>query len=266
LDAHPARYARLGVFLKLRAVRLAATCKPFMLLYYITDRWQFPGNESLRCARLLAKIGEAARAGVDYIQLRERDLTARDLEDLARRAMDIVREANLQDNARRGRTRLLINSRIDIALAVGAGGVHLRSNEISAGEARSIWAKAISAKAGTCDSIFAVSCHTCDEVRLAQAHGANFAVFAPVFEKAVTQTAGAGLEALREACRYAGGGMPILALGGITLQNARPCLEAGAAGIAGIRLFQEYDMEETVQELRSIESCNLRLNLGDGKR
>jgi thiamine-phosphate pyrophosphorylase len=223
-----------------------------MLLCYITDRRQFPGSESFRRKRLLSKIAGAVRAGVDYVQLRERDLTARDLESLAREAMEIVRAGNRQGNTLHRRTRLLVNSRTDVALAVGADGVHLRSTDIPANEARCVWAKAMSAKTEACAGVFAVSCHTCGEVREAQAHGADFAVFAPVFEKVVAQAAGAGLEALREACRSATGRMPVLALGGITLQNAKACLEAGAAGIAGIRLFQDCDLQETVRELRAM--------------
>ena len=92
-----------------------------MLLYYITDRRQFPGTPPEQRDRLLAKIAEAARAGVDLIQLRERDLSARELLQLAMEAVAAVRETR---NAKR-ETRLLINSRLDVALACGADGVHL---------------------------------------------------------------------------------------------------------------------------------------------
>jgi thiamine-phosphate pyrophosphorylase len=77
------------------------------------------------------------------------------------------------------------------------------------------------------------------------AEGADFAVFAPVFEKGNARPA--GLEGLREACRAS---IPVLALGGVTLQNAQACLDAGAAGIAGIRLFQEHDVCQVVRTLR----------------
>ncbi len=227
-----------------------------MLLCYITDRLQFPGNDSERTRRLLAKVAEAARCGVDWVQLRERDLTARELERLAREAVAVVREAS-------SRTRLLINSRIDVALAAGADGVHLRSDDIAASEARVIWTKAGRRTEG--GGIFAppligVSCHATNEVRLAEAHGADFAVFAPVFEK--HGSAGAGIEALRAACRpqpaagnVEGPGtsaMPVLALGGITLENAPACLQAGASGIAAIRLFQDNEVRTVVQQLRNI--------------
>ncbi len=227
-----------------------------MLLCYITDRLQFPGNDSERRRRLLAKIDEAARCGVDWVQLRERDLTARELERLAREAVAVVREAS-------SRTRLLINSRIDVAFAAGADGVHLRSDDIAASEARVIWTKAGRRTNGGGvfgPPVIGVSCHATNEVRLAEAHGADFALFAPVFEK--HGSAGAGIEALRAACRpqpapgsVEGPGtsaMPVLALGGITLENAPACLQAGAAGIAAIRLFQDNDLTTVVQQLRNI--------------
>src|SRR6202035_4557704 len=98
------------------------------LLYYITDRRAFPGDERSRRRRLLEKIREGAQAGVDYIQLREKDLSTRDLESLAREAMSIIRESSqLRTENRERKTALLINSRTDVALAVLADGVHLRS-------------------------------------------------------------------------------------------------------------------------------------------
>jgi thiamine-phosphate pyrophosphorylase len=241
-----------------------------MLLYYITDRQQLPGNEGQKRARLLEKIAAAARAGVDYIQLRERDLSVRDLESLAREAVRIVREMNdaraasAEFPANR-RTRLLINSRTDVALAVGADGVHLRSDDITPSEARAIWHKVPGRDAAPAmrasGPLIAVSCHTCEEVRLAESHGADFAVFAPVFEKrAFPPRTGSGLGVLSEVCRprkpavnvegVAAGRLPVLALGGVTWENARACLDAGAAGIAAIRLFQDSDMTEVIAKLR----------------
>src|SRR5580704_8449662 len=109
------------------------------LLYYITDRTAFAQNEDepTRQHRLLEKIAEATRAGVDYIQLREKDLPTRDLESLARQAANLI--AKLTNENRERKTRLLINSRTDVALAAQAQGVHLRSNDISPQEVRKIW-------------------------------------------------------------------------------------------------------------------------------
>src|ERR1039457_5951173 len=99
------------------------------LLYYITDRSQFRCDECARRRDLLGKIAEAARAGVDYIQLREKDLRTRELEMLAREVVAIVRENS-------SLTRLLINSRTDVALAAGADGVHLRADDVGPREVR----------------------------------------------------------------------------------------------------------------------------------
>lgn len=220
-----------------------------MVLYYITDRRQFPGAESEQRTRLLARIAEASRAGVDLIQLREKDLPARELEKLAGEALSAVRGSS---GARR--PRLLINSRVDVAIAAGADGVHLRADDMAASEARIIFSKA-----GVHAPLIAVSCHMVSELRLAESHGADFAVFGPVFEK--SGVAGQGLAALRAACGQVpargieaavpAGQMPVLALGGVTVENARKCLEAGAAGIAGIRLFQENDLARVVENLRT---------------
>jgi thiamine-phosphate pyrophosphorylase len=211
------------------------------ILYYITDRAAFPGTESERRLRLLLKIAEATRAGIDFIQLREKDLSTRHLELLARDALQIVR-----DNARSGNpTRLLINSRTDVALAVDAHGVHLRSDDVTVSEARNIWRHA----GRTAQITLTVSCHSSDEVERAAYERANFAVFAPVFEK--KDNAGqraAGIDALRRASDAA---IPVLALGGVTLANWRDCVEAGASGIAAIRLFQENEVAEVVKQLRA---------------
>jgi thiamine-phosphate pyrophosphorylase len=225
-----------------------------MVLYYITDRTQFPGSEAERRRRLLEKIAGAARCGLDYIQLREKDLSARDLEALARQAVQIVAEnAPLRGENRKLPTGLLINSRTDVALAAGADGVHLRSDDISPSEVRKIWTQcgacAPARELRNAIPTVAVSCHTHDEVALAARKGADFAVLAPVFEKGASSSIPpAGLEALRQACRHK---IPILALGGVTLQTASACIAAGAAGVAGIRLFQENEIAEVASVLRS---------------
>lgn len=211
-----------------------------MLLYYITDRTQFPGEERERREPLLRRIAEAACCSVDFIQLRERDLASRELENLARAAVETIR-------ASRGKTRLLINSHTDIALAAGADGVHLRSKDISPSDVRRTWKLAGRLDAPT----VAVSCHTEADVIAAKNSGADFVVFAPVFGKTGVRGAPvAGLEQLRSACQH---GIPVLALGGVTVENARSCTVAGAAGVAGIRLFQEGDLTEAVKTLRSLQ-------------
>jgi thiamine-phosphate pyrophosphorylase len=217
-----------------------------VLLYYITDRTLFSGSDAERQAQLLRAIEAAARAGVDFIQLREKDLTARDFEGLANRAVGIIEQAR-EDGSR---TKLLINSRVDVAIAVGADGVHLRSDDIPAGDTRTVFAKA-----GIAKPVVGVSCHTPEEVALAESQGADFAVFGPVFEKG-GKGAVNGLEDLRIACdrpAIAGAKMPVLALGGVTMANAAACIDAGASGIAAIRLFQSEDVAKRVIQLRAIQ-------------
>jgi thiamine-phosphate pyrophosphorylase len=263
------------------------------LLYYVTDRKSLADDEPTRRRRLLGKIAEAARCGVDYIQLREKDLSTRGLEQLAREALNIIRENSPSrtesgeqetENREPGTendalatgnwqppTALLINSRTDVALAAGADGVHLRSDDVSPAEVRIAWkcgadekygAGAPSAGSGQAlarensppSPIVAVSCHSSAEVAQAASSGANFAVFAPIFEKLALEkkeapgTRSVALAALEQACRAK---IPVLALGGITLENAQSCLEAGAAGIAAIRLFQENNIAEVVYRLRA---------------
>jgi thiamine-phosphate pyrophosphorylase len=214
-----------------------------LLLLYITDRTQFPGDEGARRRALLAKIADATRCGVDLIQLREKDLSGRELEILASAAMRVARENSLPRMENRECTRLLINSRSDVAIACGAGGVHLREHDISPAEARAIWSKA-----GHSACVVSVSCHSAGAVARAASEGADYCVFAPVFEKkGAAQARPAGLDGLREACRQS---VPVFALGGITVENSYACLDAGAAGIAAIRLFQENDIAKVVRKLR----------------
>lgn len=237
------------------------------MLYYITDRGAFTGDETARRRQLLDKIAEAAGCGVDYIQLREKDLSPRELEQLTLEAIEaLVPAKQLATAARQRPTALLVNSRADVALAAGADGVHLRSDDVPASDVRMFWqcnggkcgAGTHSASSGQAlarensprSPVIAVSCHSPADVTHAAAEAANFAVFAPVFEKKdAPGVPSVGLGALREACRA---GIPVLALGGITLENAQSCFAAGAAGIAAIRLFQENDIATVVERLRSL--------------
>jgi thiamine-phosphate pyrophosphorylase len=208
-----------------------------LLLYYITDRQQFSGSGQERRLQLLNRIEQAAQSGVDFIQLREKDLSARELEQLAHEALDRICTVG-------GNTRFLLNSRTDVALAIGADGVHLRSSDVSPRDVRKMW----KAAGGTDPAVVAVSCHTDAEVIAAENAGADFVVFGPVFEKKDGTGEPVGLERLGSACRHK---IPVFALGGVNLRNAKQCIEAGARGIAGIRLFQEGDLSATVRALRA---------------
>jgi thiamine-phosphate pyrophosphorylase len=222
-------------------------------LYYITDRSQFHGDEPTRRRALLDKVAEAAQARVDYIQLRERDLSGRQLESLAREVIAVIREHDRETalenvSGYSSPTRLLINHRTDVALAAGADGVHLRSDDVGPHEVRQVL-EASTQRLLTGHFLIAASCHsTADVIRTAD-EGADFAVFAAVFGKnAAPEIQPTGLAGLREASRAK---IPVLALGGVTLENATLCLSAGAAGVAGIRLFQENKIEHVVRALRT---------------
>ncbi len=186
-----------------------------MLRYYITDRRSAGGE-----AALLQCIERAVAQGVERIQIREKDLSARALCALVRRALELAAGTA---------TRILVNDRADIALAAGAHGLHLPGNSVSLRELRAI------VPAGF---LIAVSTHSRAELIEAREGGADFAVFGPVFAP-LSKTSAAppvGIDGLREAVR--GLGFEVLALGGITDGNAAACVAAGAAGIAGISLFQ----------------------------
>jgi thiamine-phosphate pyrophosphorylase len=218
------------------------------LLYYITDRSQFSGSEDERRRLLLARIADAARHTIDLIQLREKDLSAKELEALARAALAAIRD-HRNENAGVS-TRLLINSRLDVAMAVGASGVHLRSDDISVVDGRAV----LTAVRFDRPFTIARSCHTLAEVRQAATEQAEFVVFGPVFAKKDSVTPMnpdvSGLNGLAEASVQ---GIPVLALGGVTLDNAARCIQAGAAGIAGIRLFQQGSIAKVVEQLRGIK-------------
>lgn len=185
-------------------------------------------------ARARALLLEVAQRwvmdGIDLIQLREKDLHAGALLRLARELLQVVRAQGS------GRTRLVINGRADVAVAAGADGVHLTAHS---GELTPAQVRAVFAHAGLPAPIVSVSCHTAGEVQRAAEQGADFILYGPVFEKrsrGERVAGGGGLEELRVACQRAGA-TPVLALGGVTEENSALCRDAGAAGIAGIRLF-----------------------------
>ena len=212
-----------------------------MKLYAITDASQLPGSPEDACDALVALAWMWAAFGVDYIQIREKTLTSRALESLAGRIMGAVRTSDWVGLP--VKTKVLVNGRADIALAVGADGVHLPSSgTMTPREVATLFDAA-----GKKPPVISVSCHSIREIEAARDAGATMALFGPFHDKTIksdTRSAtslrwvpGVGLEGLGKACRAAGS-MPVFALGGITLEDAASCIGAGASGIAAIRLFQ----------------------------
>ena len=202
-----------------------------MLRYAITSRALYPGDELQQQAALLREARRWIADGIDLVQLREKDLPAAEIAALAREILQAITTAASP-------TRLLLNSRPDIAIATAAHGVHLTAapNELTPTQVRNLCAVA-----NRPAPIITISCHTLQDVHRARANQADAIVFAPVFEKIVagqTVTPGQGLDRLRAAC-LAAAPVPVYALGGVTFKNAPACLDAGAAGIAGIRLFHQ---------------------------
>ncbi len=193
------------------------------IVCYVTDRNALGAGEPAE--NLLAKIRGAIAAGADWVQIRERGMPARELLALARAAR----------NEGAGQAHILINDRLDVALAAGAAGVHLGGASMPARDVVR-WCRTGNAPA---EFLIGVSCHSVEDVREAEAAGASYVFFGPVFETPSKKSFGPpqGIAKLAEACRAVR--IPAIAIGGVNEENAAECLRAGAAGIAAIRMFQE---------------------------
>ena len=181
-----------------------------------------PDDEEFK--RILNLVQAAVAAQVSLVQIREKMLSTRVLYELVVRAVIMTRDSS---------TRVLVNDRFDVARAAGADGVHLTTTSLPPTVVRDV-----------CGAEFLIgaSTHSLDEGRTARAGGADFVVFGPVFETESKRAYGPpqGLEKLRQVTQELQG-YPVLAIGGITLDNAGSCYAAGASGIAGIRLFDAFN-------------------------
>jgi thiamine-phosphate pyrophosphorylase len=204
------------------------------------DHHSPPGDSAPpRPPSLQDSIRRAAAAGADWIQIRERDLEARSLVELARFAAAETRATS---------AHVFVNDRLDVALAAAAAGVHLGEKSLPL-ETVVEWRRS----AGRSDFLIGVSCHSLESARAAGRGGANFIFFGPVFATPSKMAYGPpqGIERLREVC--ASLEIPVLAIGGVNLENARACIAAGAAGVAAIRLFQEAaDSAELAAQLKAV--------------
>ncbi|MGB9335315.1 MAG: thiamine phosphate synthase [Candidatus Acidiferrales bacterium] len=189
-------------------------------------------------ARLTARIRDAVEAGVDWIQIREKDLSGKQLAELTRATAAA---------ASGRRTRVIVNDRLDVAVAAGAGGVHLGRESLPVREVVAWREKEKTARAELADFMIGASCHSLAEARAAADDGADYIIFGPVFETPSKMQFGAplGMERLREVCSELR--IRVLAIGGVDVENAAECFQAGAAGIAAIRMFQDA---ANVDELR----------------
>ena len=191
------------------------------IICYVTDRRRLAATEAERRQRLLTIVREAALGGVDLIQVRERDLGARALIALVVECLEAVRGTD---------AALVVNDRIDVALAAQAAGVHLRADSVAPERARALTGSGL---------LIGRSVHTVAAARMvADAGGADYLVFGTVFPSASKGTgrkaAGIGrLSAVVEAVK-----MPVLAIGGVSLERASEIGATGAAGVAGIGYFQ----------------------------
>ena len=213
------------------------------ILCYVTDRRSLSVPAVASDSALVEKIAAVAAAGVDWVQIREKELSGRQLAGLTRKAI-----------ARRSASRIIVNDRLDVAVAEGAGGVHLGETGLPVTDVvkwvnRSESGVVVSDQgaasqfpvAASGDFLIGASCHSLEGVKAAARDGADCIFFGPVFATPSKTKFGEpqGSEKLAAVCRAVP--VPVIAIGGITLENAGECVAAGAAGIAAIRLFQDAD-------------------------
>jgi thiamine-phosphate pyrophosphorylase len=203
---------------------------PDPIICWVTDRLALPTPS---VESLLDRLAQLATQ-VDWIQLREKDLSARDLAALTRRSVELVR----------GRAKIIVNDRLDVAIASGASGVHLSTQSLPIAEV-------VRWRAGHNHPQFLIgaSCHSAAEARAAQQDGADYVIFGPIFTTPKKPGRPQGLPRLTEVSQTLR--IPVLAIGGIEESNASPCIEAGAKGIAAIRLFQQPSLPTNLRQLLS---------------
>ena len=219
------------------------------ILCYVTDRKSLTSEDGAQNeAALLKRIGKSAAAGVDWIQIREKDLSAKELSSLTRDAVAQTKQINERN---RQASRVLVNERLDVARSEGAGGVHLGEHSLAVHDVCT-WLAAKPDLAKGDKFLVGVSCHSIQAAASAARVGADYIFFGPVFATPSKAPFGApqGLLRLAEACSCVS--IPVFAIGGITLDNISDCLAMGAAGIAAIRLFQDAEnLASVITQLRA---------------
>jgi thiamine-phosphate pyrophosphorylase len=223
--------------------------KPILYLITrgVTAETSTPASEEFRS--VLLQVSSAVAAGIQLIQIREQNLTARVLFQLTASVVAIASGSS---------TRILVNDRADVAVAAGADGVHLTTSSLSPTVIRETFGSTLLVGAST---------HSLSEAREVRQQGADFAVFGPIFPTPSKEKYGppVGVDQLAEAARELAP-FPVIALGGISIENANECLRAGASGIAGIRLFGEpKTLAATVEVMKDLPHHGLRGELQSEK-
>src|SRR6201987_639035 len=206
------------------------------IICYVTDRSALPAGKTagaLLNKALLDTIRAAAMAVLDWVQILEKDLSTRELFELVREA--VVFASARPDSTHSHSIKVIVNDRLDIALAAGAAGVHLGHASAPAREVVR-WCRAGNAPA---DFLVGVSCHSLEGAQEAESAGASYTYFGPIYEPPSKIPFGKphGVEELahvEEAVR-----IPVIAIGGVNESNAAECIRAGAVGISGIRMIQD---------------------------
>jgi thiamine-phosphate pyrophosphorylase len=211
------------------------------ILCYVTDRRSLSATAVATHSALVEKIAAVSAAGIDWVQIREKDLPGLQLAVLTREAV-----------ARRSGARIIVNDRLDVAVAESAGGVHLGEASLPVADVAKWVTRSESGvvvsdhgAASQCpiaasgDFFVGASCHSLKGAKAAVRDGADYIFFGPVFATPSKAKFGEpqGMKKLAEVCSAVS--VPVIAIGGITIDNASECISAGAAGIAAIRLFQD---------------------------
>jgi thiamine-phosphate pyrophosphorylase len=207
------------------------------ILCYVTDRKGLASSDDDQVEALLKRVATAAAAGVDWIQIREKDFSGKQLSSLSRAAVAQIKQINERNGAQ---TRIIVNDRLDVALSEYTRGVHLGEQSLPVRDVCK-WLAAKSDIAERDKFLVGVSCHSVQAAASAARDGADYIFFGPVFATPSKASFGApqGVQRLAEVCSAVS--IPVLAIGGITLDNAGDCFAVGAAGIAAIRLCQDAE-------------------------
>jgi thiamine-phosphate pyrophosphorylase len=236
---NPARPSRKGSFRHLFS-------RP--ILCYVTDRRSLSADPVATAdpfAAILQSIDAFASAGIDLVQIREKDLDEKQCGSLVGRAIH-----SAWSHYRKGQsfTGIVVNHDVSVAITAKASGVHLTENSVSVTDAIETAAAYLRK-----DLWVGKSCHSLEGAKAAECEGADYLFFGPVFPTPSKDPFGPpqGLDRLAEVCR--GVQIPVLAIGGITQENIPDCLASGASGIAAIRLFQDApDPAATIRALRHL--------------